>query len=419
MSSKLIGNTTPNLYQIWRNFDEGRWHLPSHQRKLVWSKAKMKKWFSDLVNLWQDGGGLVPGCIIVYRLQGETKEYLNDGAQRAYWTIKEFINYCNSRDLNWKDILSSVSISVQAVEYENVNEAIRWFIQINCGTYATAFELTRTLFCENFSNFVGDIEPKLKQCQDAVNTGLIRLGCKIEKEDLAEQRDSVHKKNRDTYNMLYLFLSGDKHGFNPQVALTTINPDKWDQHSKLEQELINCIKKSADFEKDVDSFKKFIENRIALFLQIWAEIKPPTNAPSNVAIRWWLAVSLIFKNNNADRLLLRDFTEKLIRQNNGRTALFYQNPNGQTCNTNTAMAKMSNLTQISKIIGFDITQIGVKQRRKRPKEILKPGFVHSHVDAFCVSGEGVCIPENAMENLHRLNRDMTEIELERLESIND
>lgn len=56
--------------------------------------------------------------------------------------------------------------------------------------------------------------------------------------------------------------------------------------------------------------------------------------------------------------------------------------------------------------------------REKINTNLKPGFVNSHIKSFATHGNGPTIAENAIDNLHRLNRDMTEEEKERIAIVN-
>jgi hypothetical protein len=415
---KIVENVARSLWDIMRNFDEGRWHLPSHQRKLVWYAGKMKQWFKDLIQLYKEGGATVPGCVIIYELPGNPKIYLNDGAQRVYWTIMQFISYCKEKDLNWKDILQSVTITVQKVEYRDISEAIRCFIQINYGTTATPCELTRTMFCETFDDFTTYWEPKLEKIHEAIKLALLEQGCEIE--DRNEQRELGHKRKRDEYHMFWKFISGDTTQFSPQVALSNLRPDQWDKQTKLEKNLLEELKKIsyADIDASITEFETFIKNYAALYRQIWLENKPATEAPSNVHFRWWLTVVIYLYNNEIKLETIRTFTEKLIKQSDGRTTLFYENEENKRCNCNTAMSKLHQLGMISNIIGLDASLLGyTPKRRKKKKRNLRVGFNESHVKNFSTNGNGDTLAENAVENIHRSARNMSSVEEERLKAI--
>jgi hypothetical protein len=416
---KVIGTQSHNLYRIHKHFDEGRWHLPDHQRILVWDKKKIKDWFKDIIQLHKEGGGEMPGCIIIYKGPNDpSKTYLNDGAQRAYWTILKFIDYCKQKDLDWKEILTDVNITVQEVEYKNIDEAIRNFIRINYGTAATPYELTRTMFCSRIADFKDYWEPRLAKVHQAVETGLNSLGCKTEDRDEANQRELAHKRMRDEHHMFWKFLSGDQSQFSPQVSIGTLKSDSWKKQTKLEEGLLEELMElgHANLEDAIAAFERFVDFNIALYKQIWEQTMPAADRPGNVHIRWWLIVSIYCKNNNISTDSLREFTERFIKYTEGRTTIFYDNPNGKQCNTNTSMSKLQQLGMVSKII--EATLIPKDARKATSNRMLKKGFVKSHVNSFSAHGNGQVIAENAIENANRSARDMTKEEIKRCEPIN-
>lgn len=412
-----VQNTPLHLYSIYRHFDEGRWFLPTHQRKLVWDKKKIAKWFKDIIQMHKDGGGILPGCVMIYSLPGSNKIYLNDGAQRVYWTILQFIDYCKANELDWKEILNSVQITVQTVAYKSINEAIKGFIQINFGTTATPYELARTMMCEKLENFSTSWEPRLFKIQCIVKDALLSMQAETEDREDADKRDLAHKRIRDELHLFWKFISKDKTQWSPQVALSNLRPDQWDKHTKLERQLTDLLNKIGPVEADIRiaAFSKFIQEQAALYKQVWAELKPEADRPANVHMRWWLAVAIYLTNNDLDHHL-RIFTESLIKHSEGRTSVFYVNEKGKQCNCNTAMSKLQQLGMISKILGIEFSP---KPKRKKSKRLLRKGFVHSHIQAHAHHGDGKTIAENAIENRHRGGRDMTEDEEKRCKAVND
>jgi hypothetical protein len=412
-----IGNTPTHLFEIHRHFEEGRWFLPTHQRKLVWEDRKIKNWFKTLKEIHRNGGGTVEGCVIIYQLPGETKIYLNDGAQRVRWTILKFIEHCKAEELDWKEILSSVKITVQAVEYKDIKDAIQGFIQINFGTTATPYELTRTMMCERMEDFANSWEPRLNKIQVIIKEALLKVNADIEDREGASSRDLSHKRIRDEMHLFWKFVSKDDTQWSPQVALSHLKPDQWIKHTELEDQLIYelLILGPVGMDSQLESFKKFVDEQVGLYQQIWSEVQPSVKRPANVHMRWFLASAIYFRNNNL-MSQFPEFTEKLIRHSEGRTSLFYTNEEGKNCNCNTAMSKLQQLGMISGIIGFNFV---AKPRRKRSKNLLKKGFVESHINSFSRNGNGPTLAENAVENRMRSAAPMTQEEIARLKAVNN
>lgn len=414
-------NIPMSLLIIWRHFDESRWFLPIHQRKLVWDLQKMKKWHKDIEDIHKSGGGTVEGCVIIYKLPGENKIYLNDGAQRAYWTILKFIDHCKINEIDWKEILGSVAITVQDVEYKNISEAIKGFIQINFGTTATPYELTRTMMCEMLPDFSTSWEPRLNKVQNIVRDCLLSLNTDIEDREDVSKRELSHKRIRDELHLFWKFITDDPikstSFWSPQVALSNLKPDQWKKQTKLEKELIESLSNLglAGMDEKLIAFEKWMKEQTALYQQIWSEIRPPAERPANVHMRWWYTVSMILHNLGRSNTL-RDFTEKLIIHSSGRTTLFYKNPEEKQCNCNTAMCNLKQVGMISNIIGFEFPE--QKPSRKRKNILLKNGFVNSHPASFALYGDSPTLAENATENRLRSAAPMTDEELQRLKKLN-
>lgn len=415
----LLENTPQSLHTIKKHFDEGRWALPEHQRKLVWDTSKQKEWFGDIVKIHEGGGGTVVGCVVIYQIKGSTDErkWLNDGAQRVFWTIKKFIEKCNADGVDYKEILQNVSITVQRVEYNSSMEAIKDFIKINFGSTATPYELTRTMLCQELNNFSEFWEPRLDKIQQIIKECFVRLGTDVEDRSKVEKREQSHKRIRDEFHLFWKFISGDKSRWSPRVSLSTLKPDRWEVESEIERRLVDSLSKISldEVDKKIKSFERWMNEQTAFYEQIWKEVKVFAQAPANVHLRWWFLVAVFFRNNKTEHKL-REFTTKLISCCGGRTSLFYKNKHKQECNCNIAMSQLKKLGQICKIIDFKSPK--PKEKRKKETNQLKPGFVNSHVLSYALHGNGPTLIENAKENRLRGPAPMTQIEQTRLDKLN-
>ena len=201
-----------SLSTIDNNLTKGIWRIPDHQRSAAWTNEKQDEWARDIVDIFKvDGSGSVPGCIIIYRIRDDPDKviYLNDGAQRAHWSIPKVKEHCERSGYAISDVLGNVSITVQELEYPNVEKAIDHFLKLNCGTSATVYELGRTILVAKVPDWRKYWQVRIDQVSNSVSDFLVRLGCRILDRNNPKHREQVHSYLRHDYWMFWKFATGD------------------------------------------------------------------------------------------------------------------------------------------------------------------------------------------------------------------
>lgn len=408
---ELISETSCTLMELYAAYEEGNLILPDHQRDDIWTETKKKRWEISIMSQKQ-----LPGCIMTYELEGSKTRYLNDGAQRVIYATGRFVQNCRAKGIDYKDVLYKVKILTQHIKYEDVAEAVQHFYQVNFGTTATPLELTKCLFVEMLPNYKKIWEPVMNSIHTTMSSALGSLGCSIPDVDDPVKRTLVHKRKRDDLHLFYRFISGDDTTWSPKVGAAQIDMDKWQNETQLERRLIDIFQNSEiqDVKRKLLSFDNFVKEHVALYKREWLKEHKYSYAPSNVAVRWWLAVAIYRKNNSFDIEVFKSFTKKLISHSDGKTSVFYRNKEGKQKNCNTAMARLNNLSTILIALNMNSSDFQVV-RRDSPKQQLIPGFCNSHKKSFRPHGNGETLPEDSLSNRARGNRDMTEEEIQDLE----
>jgi hypothetical protein len=405
------------LKEVDHKFFSGEWRIPPHQRKRAWDDKAFDRWGKKLIsiaNQEDEKKRLLRGSIVLYQLD-ETLNfyYVNDGLQRFYYGLTDF----KAKYEDWKEIFSKIEISVQTPRYENLAEVLEDFMGINQGTVATPHELTKTLFYNQWpETFELFWEPKLKVIQDIYKEGFNRLGIKVE--DREKKRELGHQRIRDEYHTFWKFISEDDSLFSPKVGKKNIN-NNWEKESELERRFINFLEKSGrkEFENQLKNFKKWMVKMAAFYEECWILAGfPKTAAPANVHFRWWLTVSVYFRNKKMMQLL-PEFTKRFIAHTEGKSTIFYKNETGSNCNSTTSMANLNNFGHVCNRVNFDFP-FKAKKHRAKTKLTPKTGLVNSHVQSFAIYGDGETLHENALSNLLRSAAPMTEERRSELKKVN-
>jgi len=392
---------------------------------------------------------IVPGCVIIYTLKKDEHEieYINDGANRTIHALVDFERYCRKNKLVFKDILQDCSITEQSLIYDDLTEAIDHYASLQIGTMATPFEVFTCRFITSLENYERDWEPLFGKSKpvgsdseadaddisdvdinshkisDAgpnakgehkgylhacVEDQLKSLHCKPR-----QKRAEVHKTYRDNLSLFVRFVSGDKSRWSPAVASSTLNPTALQDPETLEIKAADLFNELGhqEVKKQLKKFQSFLAEKKALFKQVWCQEEHPIVAPAETAVRWWLTLSIWHKNNNYDPESLKVFTQKWLSKYHGKTTMIYTSKAGIETNTNTQLSKITSLGQVMQACDYTLDEF-CKEPEKRKKGLdLEDGFVNSHLLAHAFHGEGETIPENAIDNRCRGNRDMTEKEV--------
>ena len=415
----LITNNPVAIYTFYDRYAKQKnLLLPPHQklRGDVWSLSKKRKWWDDIQTK-----KMVCGCIVTYKLANDKREvyYINDGANRVIHSIIQFIENSKAKGLQdgeIKDLLYRCNISEQVVEYDDEQEAIDHYVAINMGSTATPHEVLHCRFVAGLHDYENVWKPIFERLDDIVNRALIYLGCKIQTD-----RDNVHKKKRDNLAMFVRFARKDTTRWSPRVSNNVIISDRLEEISEVENKCLELFKElgTEAVSRELDAFEKHIQARTTLFHQIWHEVgNSPAMKPNATAVRWWISLGIYHRNNGFEHDAFRTFTSKWLKKYKGRTTMIYLAANGSETNTNTQMSKINSIPTALRAVGMTVDEFEKKEVRKSQTDNLRVGYVHSHVNAFSESGEGETIPENATDNLHRLNRDMTPDVVARLKKFN-
>ena len=431
--TRVISNTMFSLWECFTNIhpgeiysEEGKkypsrpniWRAPEHQRERAWDEKAIKDYYADLIKFYNEGGGQMTGTIQVYNYKGEDVIYVNDGLQRTFFSIKQICEslrfqnkfkkmFDQGKSKDFKDMMQEIKLEVQRVEYENIEQAISGFVGANKGTITTPFELGKTVFCQELSEFSSFWQHRLNRIHEIVKKAVLDVGCKKSK---AQKRIREHKEKRDNLSIFLKFISKDKTTKSYRVA----EPIYKDKNSlALESSLTKILKEfdHEEFDKKLDQFENMVENATQFYNQIFEEVVGKRIIPAEVNFRWWLIAKIHLSNLGVPVSRIKDFTEKFLKNNKGRSAFFYDDKNGKQNNTNCAMSNISKITHLARLIGFDLQESTPEKRKKA--SFIRKGFHASHEKSFSENGENTVRVENALENLARNNKDMTEEEKNR------
>jgi hypothetical protein len=409
-----------SLSDLYRRHRKNLIVVPPHQRGDCWTDAKKLSWWETIKK-----GGTLSGMITTYQLASEAgdgnKVYkINDGVQRIVCGLPQFRTWVGDPD-EADDYLANARINEQIVTYDDEAETISAFFILNAtGTMCTPLELTKSLFVSGLTDYEQVWEPMFEKIFSVVDSCLVRAGSTLEHPK--KQRVLHHKRRRDSLCLFYRFLTRDT-GRNDRfkVAATCLDMTKCAVSELLESKLCAVLSSlgAKQVEEKIEEFERRLNALTAFYIQIWKEQTSVLRAPNNVHLRWWLMAALWMHNVEASTQMLREFTTKIIAETRGRTTLYYER-DGQKKSCNFGLGNLTNLTTILRAVDLDLPKVlNSKPKRKKVNDQLLPGVVHSHINAFSANGEGETVPENALENLHRLNRDMTVHEAARLRDIDD
>lgn len=416
---KLTNNLTQPLNSFWDRFKSKHLHLPPHQRGDVWALGKKKKWWSDIEKnaKKESARACIPGCIITYTIgKNDDLVFINDGANRVIHSIREYISECENKGKDPYVSLSKCFITEQTVEYENVEEATSHFIDINSGSTSTPHEVFRCHFV-SLPDYTEMWEPILESIYDTVNDALkiTNHTCRS-----GRSRDKEHKHKRDSLAMFYRFASCDVSRWSPHVGVNTVNPDTNKRDCETERrckELFEA-KGVVEIRAILEKFKNCLEKFCALYRQLWIETGlSPLRGPTSTHIRWWLTTAIYHHNNGFNFHNFRTFTKTLIEETGGGGAFYYEDDSGTKRNTSAKLSCLSILSVVLRSLKLTLDFFEAKETR-RYSPPLPPGFHNSHVNSFSRNGNGQTVPENALDNLSRGGKNMTEAEVATLSAVN-
>ena len=409
---------TPDEYPT-----EDRIVIPTHQRESRWSMNRHKAWWKDINTVSQCNKSTIEGTVILYRTRLEHIEAekgakipvkINDGSQRTLHSIKKYIDQETAGGRDPWPVLDRVKINVQYIIYKDENEAYERFLAINAsGTGATPFELSKGIITGNFNDkeYMCIWEPKLNQLHNILSFNFMRVCGETDNDpstlDDQSKVGKIHKRMRDDYGLFYRFISGDTSQRNYKTSASLYTPE--DVKQAIENDLVKQFKnyEVEGIKTQLNKFNTFITNRCTQYEQYFKQnVSNGAHTPSVTNLRWWLNFSIYAKNKNISNKSIATILEAYMKKSLGKTTLQYVGKDGTPSNTNTQVGNLSSLSTVIKVIGLKTTILDgeiPKKRKKGPK--LKPGYHNSHVTAHSNNGE-ITIPENAVDNLSRSNKNM-------------
>lgn len=194
------------------------------------------------------------------------------------------------------------------------------------------------------------------------------------------------------------------------------NIKNWAEETRLETTLAELLSKysSGGIKKQMKGFQKTLDECTALYHTIWQKNKTSTGeAPANCHFRWWLHLALHFKHNKFKLNSLKKFTKLLITKDGGTTTIHYKDDHKQNKHLNTGLSNLTVFTTIARAYGMDAEEFKPIKRDSSTKSLV-PGYANSHIKAVAKHGNGMTVPEDAISNRERLNRDMTQTEQKNL-----
>ncbi len=403
---RVISTNSQPLSTIFRKIKKKQIVLPIWQRKDVWSKEQIDEWIKTIQLAYQSGSN-ISGMITTFRYESDEKdctipEMLNDGAQRIFYNLPKVVNALNKDGVDKADdILDNVQIAVQYVIYDDIVEATREFYRINAlGTGATPYELAQSIFAEKLSAY-GDVwKEQLDRVISIVNNALTMLGSRLPKET-----GKIHARNRDSLALFRRYAVKDKARTDIQVANKHLIPSNFKEGVELEEKLGEFMKKegSAAIDEHILNFEKYIKEMASYVDQLFKEEISKTQAPIETLARWYFCFLLYCKNNEITYASYDIFIRKMLRHAKNMSRVIYED-NGNNRILVLSTQKLSILGRLQQLFGH----LEGKPKRDNPECNPKDGYVKSHINAISATGCTEVVPENALTNRFRGNRDMTE-----------
>jgi len=410
---KVVGTMQQPLYSFYdRYVNRKTLFLPLHQQRRgdAWSKSKKEAWFKRIRN-----GGQLPSTITTYTIRNDENEivYINDGANRVIHSLLAFV--IGNQEIDWKYMLESASIVEQSVIYESKDEAIDHYIDINTkGCMATPYEILQCKFVAALEDF----DLLWKDPLDSINT-IVRKHLVTFAVENGQNRQKIHKHRRDSMALFYRFTSADKSKWNPNVSnnILSDDPRQLKKQVDVEEKLLSLFQElgCTEIKLKLEKFDNFLKDRTQLFKQIWKETgHVDGQRVADTVARWYFTVAIYHANNDYTIECLREFIKGYCERYHGKTTMIYKTEEG-FMNTNATLSKPPGLVEF-KAVGME--DFEKKKKRLKPSIQLAEGLNHSHILGMSHNPDNQeFLIENALENRHRSNRDMTDEEFDRLSSL--
>jgi hypothetical protein len=384
------GDSQRNLYEIVFDFKRGIIRIPSFQREFVWKDEKRKGFVNRLLE-----GKKPIGVICIYELNGDDARsvWLNDGLQRLSTCIELLENpvkYGFVDEEESKNLLKSYTFSVQHRTYDDHDEALQDYQDINQGTPLTPKEFYQGDIT-NIPNYENTWKPRIEQLNEMIKSAILRCGASMSKARKVEHqylrhnlelfyRMAVSDKSANDYylgNQINGKTPIEKH-FRDLLVENTVKPENWDEIIKQLENTLNAT--SAE----IQDIWNVPENR-GLF-------------PDAKLIRWLFDISIWRKKNNIPVDSWLDFVRKALFHEKGKSSIY------EGRKYLISLGELSLLRRVCGVLDSKMFDHAPNRRtQKRPKN-AKPGYDMSHIIPFSLAGEGPTTMEPASINRARGNR---------------
>jgi len=396
------GDEMVSLYELVMEFDVGEIRKPRHQRDKVWGQSKRDDWIERIKNKKL---GAPIGVIVTYQLNdgSPSPRWLNDGYQRVSATLEYLANPLRHNDSESKAIkvVKATRIPKQHRHYENHDDALKDFQNINKGTSLTPYEYYHGVlaYMDHYDNLWEEFIKRIHSVIQKYKSSFVnRRGGR------RTGRDTEHIHLRDDYAIFLRFAKREKGFINYKVSSTKIA--KVDIRKIVEGNLRELLKGSNidEMNKVLNNLERLVDGQTALIRDIWVnKLNEDVGTSSNLSLYRWLLHCAIWKtNNNIPHDPWELFLEKALHYSNGTTS-FPQVSNGKTLRGGSAnTGSLSDLRKIARIIDVDIFIYydgEIKRINKSNKNL--PGIDESHVLPFADYGEGETVPEPSLRNRSR------------------
>jgi hypothetical protein len=442
-----VATTNISLGDIHSDIQKGLINIPDHQKFRskaggIWPDSNSNNWISTIEKLAEDDTVTsseknLGHSIVTYKLKGFTDGFpknLNDGAHRVLHSIdrhlvkispEEKIKVSNPKKYkeqvqkyeNFLDCLKKVQITEQYKIYENLKEAVDDFIVLNtAGTISSLYEVLSSKFPSCVNKW--DKEPfseLLNRIDTSIAVKLISLGHdpkkvgEIHREDSTSARRNKQKFMRDNRaSFLRWYLKINKTAHYDGVSSQYLTSSDKRGHLKIESDLIDFFNENGynGSKKIIEKWEIFLNRYFAFYEQIYVKKMGNFRRNSTSSACWWISTVIYLLNNGFSKSDLKKLTETWFEKYRGTTTIIV----GERKAT-TQLQKFNAI--VYDAFGLDKSKVEKKtEKRIRNKNKLKPGFHESHINPFSTHGNGETLIENAVENLDRGPRKMTEEEID-------
>lgn len=459
MRAICVQNTSLGLF--YNDYKKGKIQIPQHQefRSVsggMWTEIKKKRWINKIKKLadapFTSAEKHLGASIQTYRLKGadpSSPKFINDGTHRVIHSINWYLQLITpnedlkrkNRKLYDKNIkklkkfhedINQIGITESFMEFEDILEAVEEFISLNTqGSTSTAYQVLSSQMPALIKEYGIEWSSLINRIDFSISKKLIFLGFNPNKvgailpEDTEKVRQDKEKHMRDTRASFLRFANKDTRqqpyfGVTSKILRETTNKCQ-NNHKKLESDLSRFFNNQGYSKslKIVSEWEEFLDQVTAFYKQIYKETFGDNRINAETPIRWWLSCYVYFKNNKINLSKIREFTEIFLKKFEGKTSFPYFNEKTQKQSNITAQLQKMCSTYYE-VFGLDPKEMEpnrTKRKRQKSNQKLAPGYHNSHPKSFAIHGEGETLVENAIENIKRGAKEMTEEVKERVKLV--